>query len=86
MVKIKKKNDQEFMVTIEEKGSRSEHVVTLDDSYYQNLTAGKITKEELIKRSFEFLLMKEPKESILSEFNLRVIKKYFPEFENELGK
>ena len=80
MIEVKKKNEQDFIVTIEDKGSRSEHEVTLDDSYYQNLTDGKITKEELIKKSFEFLLERESKESILSKFNVRVIKNYFPEF------
>ena len=84
MIEVKKKNEQEFLVTIEEKSSSSKHTVTLDDSYYQNLTAGKITKEELIKRSFKFLLEREPKEAILSKFNLRVIKNYFPEFEDVL--
>ena len=82
MLEVKKKNGQEFLVTIEEKSSSSKHTVTLDDSYYQHLTAGKITKEELIKKSFEFLLEREPKEAILSKFNLRVIKNYFPEFED----
>ena len=84
MVEVKKKNEQEFVVTIEERGSTTEHAVTLDDGYYQNLTDGKITREEFVKKSFEFLLERESKESILSEFNLRVIKNYFPEFEGEL--
>lgn len=86
MIEVKKKNEQQFLVTIEEKGSTTEHAVALDDAYYQNLTDGKITREELIKKSFGFLLEREPKESILSEFNLRVIKNYFPEFEEELKK
>ncbi len=84
MIEVKKKNDKEFLVTIEEKGSRSEHEVILDDEYYQNLTYGEISKEELIKRSFEFLLERESKESILSKFNLRVIKNYFPEYEEKI--
>ena len=84
MVEVKKKNEQEFVITIEERGSTTEHTVTLDDGYYQNLTDGKITREEFVKKSFEFLLERESKESILSEFNLRVIKNYFPEFEEEL--
>jgi len=84
MIEVKRKNEQEFVVTIEEKGSTTEHAVTLDGDYYQNLTDGKITREEFIKISFDFLLEREPKESILSEFNLRVIKNYFPEFEEEL--
>lgn len=72
------------MVTVEERGSTTEHTVTLDDSYYQHLTVGKTSQEEFIKKSFEFLLERESKESILSEFNLRVIKNYFPEFEKEI--
>jgi hypothetical protein len=80
MIKVEKKNQQEFTVKVEEK----EFNVGLDDEYWQDLTGGKIAKEELIKKSFEFLLEREPKESILSRFNLRVISKYFPEFEEEI--
>jgi len=39
-----------------------------------------------IKKSFEFLLEREPKESILPRFNLRVINQYFPEFKEEIRK
>ena len=56
----------------------------LDDGYYNKLTQGRITEEELIKKSFEFLLKREPKESILSRFYLKVISRYFPEYENEI--
>jgi len=71
MIEVNKKNEQEFLVTIEEQGGKSEHKVILDDTCYQNLSGGKITKEELIKKSFKFLLKREPKESILFEFNLK---------------
>ena len=80
MIKVEKKNQQEFTVKVEAK----EYNVGLDDEYWQDLTGGKITKEELIKKSFEFLLEREPKESILFRFNLRIIKQYFPEFEEEI--
>jgi len=46
--------------------------------------AEKVPPEELVKKSFEFLLAREPKESILREFNLREIAKYFPEYESEI--
>jgi len=84
MIEVKKKRQQEFMVKVEEKGSSTEHTVTLDDNYHQELTQGKTTKEELIRKSFEFLLEREPKESILSKFNLRVIRQYFPEFDQKM--
>jgi len=80
VIKVHKKGEREFLVIVDEKNSRTEHNVELDDEYYQRLTRGKITKEELVKESFEFLLDREPKESILSRFNLKVIEKYFPEF------
>ena len=82
MIKVEKKNQQEFTVKVEEK----EYNVSLDDEYWQDLTGSKIAKEELIKKSFEFLLEREPKESILSRFNLRIINQYFPEFEEEIRK
>ena len=37
--------------------------------------------EELVRDSFHFLLERESKESILREFDLAVIQRYFPEFE-----
>lgn len=84
MIKVKKKNGHKFIVTVEERESRTQHTVSLDDEYYQKLTGGRMTKEELIRDSFEFLLEREPKESILSKFNLKVISQYFPEFEQKI--
>jgi len=84
MIEVKKKSDQEFLVAVVERDTRTEHEVTLDEEYYQILTDGEMTKEELIKRSFEFLLEREPKESILSKFDLKIIKNYFPEYEEKI--
>jgi hypothetical protein len=84
MIEVKKRNEQEFLVIVEEENSKSEHTVYLDDEYYHKLTYEKISGEELIKKSFEFLLERESKESILSEFNLRIIKNYFPEYEEKI--
>lgn len=35
---------------------------------------------DLVRRSFEFLLAREPNTSILGEFDLSVIERYFPEY------
>ena len=86
MIKVETQKEDEFRVIIKEKGTQSEHQVFLDSEYYESLTGKRITKEELIKRSFEFLLQREPKESILSRFNLKVIGDYFPEYEEEIKK
>jgi hypothetical protein len=48
--------------------------------------AGDATPEQLVEAAFRFLLDREPKESILSRFDLGVIARYFPEFERELPR
>ena len=84
MISVNKKTEQEFTVTVRDNNSQTEHAVTLDDDYYQKLTNGKIPGETLIEKSFEFLLKRESKESILKRFNLKIISKYFPEYESKI--
>ena len=81
MINVSNIKGNEYKVIIEQHGSSTMHTVTLDDTYHEKITHRKIQKEDLIKRSFEFLLQRESKESILGRFNLNVIGKYFPEYE-----
>lgn len=73
-----------FEVEISEDGTSSQHRVTLGREYYERLTKGTILAPRLVEVSFLFLLEREPKESILREFNLNVITRYFVEFEKEI--
>jgi hypothetical protein len=73
-----------FDVAVREGGTESRHRVTLSKNDYDALTAGEAEPEKLVESSFEFLLEREPKESILSKFDLSVISNYFPEFENRI--
>jgi hypothetical protein len=50
------------------------------------LTAGRHTPERFLEAAFRFLLDREPKESILSRFDVTVISRYFPDFEQELPR
>jgi hypothetical protein len=69
-----------FRVDVSEGGSQTSHEVTVRPETVSALGwAG--TLEELIRRSFEFLLARESKESILRAFDLSVISRYFPEYE-----
>jgi len=83
MISIKKVNDETFEVTVDER-TKTTHEVTLTEDYYQSLTQGKVTPEDLIKRSFEFLLERESNSSILRSFDLPVIGQYFPEYERTM--
>ena len=76
--------DGAFRVEVRERGSGTSHTVTVDPAYARTLTGGKVSTADLVRRSFEFLLEREPKESILETFALPVIARYFPEYEREI--
>ena len=85
-IEVDKVKEGEFQVRVIEGTSESTHRVTLKQDDYLRLSAGKIEPQELIRRSFEFLLAREPKESILPQFDLPLIGRYFPEYERELKR
>jgi len=75
-----------FDVEVREGRGASRHTVTLDDATFTRLAgATGATAEELVHAVFEFLLEREPKESILSRFDVTVVSRYFPEFEGEIA-
>ncbi len=74
-----------FDVTVREGDSSTRHRVTMSESSYRELSAGKASPERVIEAAFEFLLEREPKESILSRFDVTVISRYFPSFGREIA-
>jgi len=51
----------------------------------ERLAPGADDPTDLVRRSFVFLLAREPKESILRTFDLPIISRYFPDYEREIG-
>ena len=80
---IKELSDNKFEITLNEKPI-TKHTVLLTDEYHDSLTKKKISKKKLLEYSFQFLLERESNTSILSFFELNIISKYFPEYENEI--
>ena len=66
--------------------STTTHSVTISDAIHTQLTNGKISKETLLEKSFEFRLEREPNTSILSQFKIEVISKYFPDYVGAAGE
>jgi hypothetical protein len=66
-------------------GGESRHSVTFTRADFQRLAGSGETPDNLVRRSFEFLLAREPKESILKSFALTDIGRYFPDYEREIG-
>jgi hypothetical protein len=71
LIKELSKNKYEIIVN---SNTSTKNIVTLTDIIYQ-----KITKNELLKFSFKFLLEREINTSILSFFDVTIITRYFPE-------
>lgn len=74
----------EFDVTVQDGGAETGHLVVVPREYYEELTGGTVAPEELVQKSFAFLLEREPQEAILSSFELPLISEYFPEYETEI--
>jgi hypothetical protein len=69
------------VVVTDPDGSSSRHQVTVTRAVLDRLAPGADDPVDLVRRSFVFLLEREPKESILPSFDLPVIGRYFPEYE-----
>ena len=83
-IEVEKITADEFKVRVIEGNSETSHCVTLKPADCQRISGGRAEPDELIRRSFEFLLQREPKESILARFDLTVISRYFPSYEREI--
>ena len=75
-----------FTVKVNEGGSETTHEVTMTRSTYEDLTGGQVTPPRCVEAAFEYLLKREPKESIMTSFDLSVISRYFPSFRSEFGQ
>lgn len=84
-IRVTPLNQTTYRVEVMEKDSTTVHEVTASSADVSRYGDG-ATAERLITLSFEFLLEREPKESILRSFALPVIAHYFPEYPVEIRK
>ena len=67
-----------YRVVVTDATSSTSHEVTASPGDMEAL--GGATPETLLEASFRFLLDREPKESIMRNFDITVISTYFPEY------
>lgn len=72
-------------VRVEHGGERSEHTVKVSRADLERWGGGR-DADELVRRSFEFLLEREPATSILRRFDLSVIPAYFPDYDRQIRR
>ncbi|HEY1168520.1 MAG TPA: hypothetical protein VGE81_06035 [Candidatus Limnocylindrales bacterium] len=73
-------------VTVTDHGSSREFEVAVSEAELARFDPASTDPCPLVRRSFEFLLAREAKESILRSFGLSVIGRYFPEYEREIRR
>jgi hypothetical protein len=73
-------------VTVADPTSETTHDVRVSRADLDRLHPGADDPGDLVRRSFEFLLAREPKESILRSFDLAVIGRYFPDYERTIRR
>ena len=81
---ITKLTKDKFEITVSA-NQITKHIVFVTDEILFNLTKNKVSKEDLLNFSFNFLLERESNNSILSSFDLTVISKYFPEYTQKVS-
>jgi hypothetical protein len=73
-----------WMCEVRLRDSDSVYRVSVRSEDLSRLAPGAADPEDLVRRSFDFLLLRESPDSILPTFELPLIGRYFPEYEGEI--
>ena len=71
---------------MDQDGETTSHRVIVPQSLLSEWNLEGADEEAVVRESFNFLLEREPASSILPEFSLAIISRYFPEYSQELPK
>ena len=75
----------EYSVEVRDAAGTTRHQVTVTAAALERFGAGAYA-EKLLEESFRFLLEREPKEAILSRFEISMIARYFPDYPEEIRR
>jgi hypothetical protein len=82
-IKVSLLNDNTFLVEVAGH-TNTKHEVIVRAEYAASLLKPNESIASLVERSFTFLLARESNTSILRQFDLSVIGRYFPEYAHEM--
>ena len=71
-----------FVVIVRDGGGESRHRVAVSERDAERFAALGRDPASVVRAAMAFLLDREPKESILPTFDIDVIRRYFPEFDD----
>ena len=76
----------QFGVQVREGDTETSHHVTVPEPFLDDLGLAGADQEQVVRESIEFLLEREPATSIMPEFDLPTISRFFSEYPEELGR
>ena len=87
-VQIIEETDDAWTARVDVRDARgsSQHRVRIPHDVHGRLAGAATSPEDLVRASFEFLLERERKESILRQSELPMISRYFPDFEDTIKR
>ncbi|HEX2119326.1 MAG TPA: hypothetical protein VHF91_09100 [Acidimicrobiales bacterium] len=83
-IRITPAGPHEFDVEVTQGEETTSHRVIVPDTLLEEWGLESSDAEAVVQESFNFLLEREPASSILPEFSLAIISRYFPEYRDEL--
>ena len=73
-----------YQVRVFADGRTHDYQATLSFQDYDLWSHGRVAPSRVVEAAFKFLLSKEPASDILANFDCAVIRRYFPEVDQEL--
>jgi hypothetical protein len=83
-IRITPAGPREYGVEVTEGEETTSHRVIVPQSLLDDLGLDDTDGEAVVRETFAFLMEREPASSILPEFSLAIIPRYFPEYRDEL--
>jgi len=83
-IRITPAGPHEFGVEVTEGEETTAHRVIVPPALLDDWGLDNSHEEAVVRESFAFLMEREPASSILPEFSLAIIPRYFPEYSDEL--
>ncbi len=83
-ITLNKQDETTYEVELRDGGDATTHQVSVPPDMLEELGLEDVDRERLVRESMEFLLEREPPSSVLPEFALTDIQRYFSEYYDEI--
>ncbi len=83
---VTRQDETTYQVELRDGDATTSHTVTVPADMIEELALGDVDRDQLVHESMEFLLEREPPSSVLPQFALSDIQRYFSEYYEEIRR